>query len=184
MRFIIFGIDGDEQAVLRQAKFLGDKVPGEFDRAILEIIAEREIAEHLEECVMARGIADIVEVIMLAAGAHAFLRCCRRGIGPFLDAGEDVLELHHARIGEHERRVIARDQRRRWHDLVPVLLEIIEEGRPDFVDAAHEGHSRSGPEPKAPVSRLVLVAARPRSKDRRGFPVCHRASLARRLPNS
>jgi hypothetical protein len=37
-----------------------------------------------------------------------------------LDPGEQVLELHHARIGEHQRRVVARHQRRGRHDLVAV----------------------------------------------------------------
>ena len=76
---VVVVVDGDAQPVLRQAEFLGDQVPGEFDRERLEIVAEREIAEHLEEGVMARGIADVVEVVVLAAGAHAFLRGGRRG---------------------------------------------------------------------------------------------------------
>ena len=61
----------------RQAVLLGDQVPGELDRLLLEIVAEREVAQHLEEGVMARGVADILEVVVLAAGAHALLR--RRG---------------------------------------------------------------------------------------------------------
>ena len=104
---------------------------------ILEIVAEGEVAEHLEEGVVPGGVADIVEVVVLAAGAHAFLRRDGARIGPLLDAGEDVLELHHAGVGEHQRRVVARHERARRHDLVPVLREIIEKGRPDFVDAAH-----------------------------------------------
>ena len=71
---IVVDIDGDHQLVLRQPEFLGDQIPGELDRALLEIVAEREIAEHLEEGVVARRVADIVEVVVLAAGAHAFLR--------------------------------------------------------------------------------------------------------------
>ena len=86
---------------------------------------------------MARGIADIVEVVVLAAGAHAFLRGGGARIGPLFDAGEDVLELHHAGIGEHQGRVVARHERRRRHDFVPVAREKAEEGRPDLVDAAH-----------------------------------------------
>src|SRR2546430_3698961 len=35
---------------------------GKLDRALLEVVAEGEVAEHLEEGVMARGVADIVEV--------------------------------------------------------------------------------------------------------------------------
>ena len=59
---------------------------------------------------MPRGVADIVEVVVLAAGAHAFLRRGGAQIGALLDAGEDVLELHHAGIGEHQGRVVARHQ--------------------------------------------------------------------------
>ena len=130
-------IDGDQQPVDRQPEFLGDQVPGELDRALLEIVAEREVAEHLEEGVVARGVADIVEIVVLAAGAHAFLRGGGARVGALLEAGEDVLELHHAGIGEHQRRVVARHQRRGRHDRVAVLLEKVEERRPDLVDAAH-----------------------------------------------
>ncbi len=67
---------------------------------------------------MARGVADIIEIVVLAAGAHAFLRGDGALIGTLLDPGKHVLELHHAGIGEHQRRVVARHQRRRRHDLV------------------------------------------------------------------
>src|SRR5690606_22783475 len=50
---------------------------------------------------------------------------------------EDILELHHAGIGEHQRRVVARHERAGRHDLVAVLSEIVEESRPDFIHAAH-----------------------------------------------
>ena len=69
---------------------------------------------------MARGVADIVEVVVLAAGAHAFLRGHGARIGTLLEAGEDVLELHHAGIGEHQGRIVARHQRRRGHGRVTV----------------------------------------------------------------
>ena len=77
-RLVVVVIDGDHQPVLGEPELLGDQVPGEFDRERLEIVAEREIAEHLEEGVVARGVADVVEVVVLAAGAHAFLRGRRR----------------------------------------------------------------------------------------------------------
>ena len=73
-RLVVRVVDGDQQLVLGQPELLGDQVPGKLDRALLEIVAEGEIAEHLEEGVVARGVADIVEVVVLAAGAHAFLR--------------------------------------------------------------------------------------------------------------
>ena len=137
VRFVVIGVDGDQKLILRQRKFLGDQVPGQLDGAFLEVIAEGEVAEHLEEGVMPRGVADIVEVVVLAAGAHAFLR--RRGahVGPLLDAGEDVLELHHAGIGEHQGRVVARHQFRRRNGRMIVAHEIIEKALTDVVDAAH-----------------------------------------------
>ncbi len=136
-RLVVLGEDADYEPIDRQAELLGDEIPRKLDRAILEVIAEGEIAEHLEEGMMARGIADIVEIVVLAARAHALLRGHRACIGPLLEAGKDVLELHHAGIGEHQRRVVARHERRRRHDGMAVLREIVEKARPDLVDAAH-----------------------------------------------
>ena len=137
-RLVVVDIDGRQQLIRRHAVFLGHQIPGQLDGALLEVVAEREIAEHLEKGVVARGVADIVEVVVLAAGAHAFLRRHRARIGPLFQAGEDVLELHHAGIGEHQRRVVARHERRRRHDFVPLAREVAEEGRPDIVDAGHD----------------------------------------------
>ena len=108
---------------------------------------------------MPRGVADIVEVVVLAAGAHAFLRGGGALIGPLLDAGEDVLELHHAGIGEHQRRVVARNQRRRRHDLVAVRREIIQKRRPDFVNAAHcpSNRARTRSADILPRAKLAFV---------------------------
>src|SRR5690606_13096776 len=75
--------------------------------------------------------------VVLAAGAHAFLRRDRAAVGPLLKPGEDVLELHHAGIGEHQGRIVARHQRAGSDDLMPVAGKIVEEGRPYLVDAAH-----------------------------------------------
>ncbi len=134
---VVVDINRDQQLLGRDRVILGDQLPGERDGALLEVVAEREIAEHLEEGVVARGIADIVEVVVLAAGAHAFLRRGGAHVRALLQAGEDVLELHHAGIGEHQRRVVARHQRRGRHDLVVVAGEEIEEAFADIVDAAH-----------------------------------------------
>ncbi len=86
---------------------------------------------------MTGGVTDIVEVVMLATSAHAFLRRCRSRIRTAFQTGEDVLELYHAGIGEHQRRIVARHQRAGGHNLVSVLLEVVEEGRPNFIYTAH-----------------------------------------------
>jgi hypothetical protein len=88
---------------------------------------------------MPGGVADIVEVIVLAAGSHTFL--CGRGpaIGPPFLPGEHVLELDHAAVGEHQRRVVSRHKGRALHHGVAVPREIIEEGGADIVAAGHVG---------------------------------------------
>jgi hypothetical protein len=131
---IVLMKDGDPKLLLRQAEFLRRQPPGELDRMFLEVIAEREVAEHLEEREMARGVADIIEIVVLAAGTHALLRGDgarerRRGA-----AGEIVLELDHAGVGEHQRRVVPRHKRTGRHERMALLLEIAEKMRPDVVD--------------------------------------------------
>ena len=91
----------------------GDEVPGELDRLGLEVVAEAEVAEHLEERVVARGVADVLEVVVLAARAHAALAARGALVAALVLAEEHVLELDHAGIREQQRRVVARHERRR-----------------------------------------------------------------------
>ena len=77
-----------------------------MDRVTLEIIAEAEIAEHLEERMVTRGVADILEIVVLAAGAHATLRGGRADIRTLVETQKHVLELHHAGVGEEQRRIV------------------------------------------------------------------------------
>ena len=137
-RIVVIDVDGDQQALDRQLEFPGEQVPGKLDRVLLEIVTEGEVPEHLKEGVMAGRVADVVEVVVLAAGAHAFLRGDRARVGPLFQAGEHVLELHHPGVGEHQGRVVARHERRGRHGGVTVLFEKLDEGRPDLVNAAHE----------------------------------------------
>src|SRR5262249_56914583 len=53
--------------------FLRDELPGELDGVVLEVVAEREVAEHLEERAVAVGAPDVLEVSVLAAGAQHLL---------------------------------------------------------------------------------------------------------------
>src|SRR5262249_52265082 len=94
-RLIVVRIDGRGGLLLGETKFLGDERPSGEDRLLLEIVAKGEIAEHLEERVVAGRVANIVEIVVFAACAYAFLRGCRAFVRPRLSAGEDVLELHH-----------------------------------------------------------------------------------------
>ena len=103
--------DGREQPVRSQLPHRRQQLPRERDRFLLEVVAEREIAEHLEERVMPQRRPDVVEVVVLAADAHALLRRRRARVGALLLAEEDVLELVHPGVGEEQRRIVARHQR-------------------------------------------------------------------------
>ncbi len=125
-------VDGHPQFILGQLVYARKQIPGVVDGVALEIVAERKIAQHLEEGVVARGIADVLQVVVLATGAHAPLRSGGAFIGTRLLAEEHILELHHARIGKQQGRVVARHQRTRGHHGVPALGEKFQEPTADF----------------------------------------------------
>jgi len=124
--FVVLGVDRDPQLVGRQLQHGGEELPGVLDRVLLEIIAEAEVAQHLEEGMVARGVADVLQVVVLAAGAHAALRRHRAGVGAFVLPREHVLELHHAGIGEQQGGVVARHQRAGGNDGVALGGEEVE----------------------------------------------------------
>ena len=72
-RFVVVFVHGNPQPLGRQAESAGQEFPGKADGLALEVLAETEITEHLEKGVVPRGIADVVEVVVLAARAHAAL---------------------------------------------------------------------------------------------------------------
>jgi hypothetical protein len=81
----------------------GEKLPGPVNRFPLEVVAEREVAEHLEERVVPRRAAHVVDI----AGPQALL--AGRGPGELELAlpQEVILELVHARRREQHRRIPA-----------------------------------------------------------------------------
>jgi hypothetical protein len=81
---------------------------------------------------MARRVADRIEIVVLAAGTQAALHVDRTHEAQLLAAEEHVLELHHARIGEHQGRVVGWHQRAGGHDGVPPGTEEVEKSRADF----------------------------------------------------
>ena len=131
-------IDRGEQAIFVETELLGQQRPCIMDRLFLEVVPERKIAEHFEEGVVPRGVAHIVEVIVLAACTHALLRANCAGRRGRFEPGEDVLERHHARVDEHQRRIVMRHQWRRGDTLVIARFEEFEEGPADVVGAGHD----------------------------------------------
>jgi hypothetical protein len=138
-RLVVGVVHGHREPLRRNAPGTRQQVPRERDRAPLEIIAEAEIAQHLEERVVPRRVTHIVEVVVLATRAHALLAAHGGAVGPAFQPREHVLERHHPRIHEHERGVVLRHQRRRRHGRVPGALEVLKERSADVVGGDHGG---------------------------------------------
>ena len=117
-------VDREPQPRRIEFQNIDEQLPGKLDRVFLEIIAKRKIAEHLEKCVVPRGLSNLVEVVVLATRPHALLR--RRGahVIAFLDAQKRVFKLIHSGVGKQQRRVVRRQERRRTHGRVPLFFEI------------------------------------------------------------
>ena len=88
----------------------GDELPGERDRVLLEVLAEGEVAQHLEEGVVPPGEAHLLEIVVLAAGPDALLGGDGAAVVALLLAQEGALELHHPGVGEQEGGVVRGDQ--------------------------------------------------------------------------
>ncbi len=56
--------------------------------------------------------SHVVEVVVLAGHAHTLLRVDGAFVRPLIGAEKDILELHHARVGEQQRGVPAGHERR------------------------------------------------------------------------
>src|SRR5581483_894112 len=75
----------------------------------------------------------VLQIVVLAAGAHALLAAGGALVAALVAAGEHVLELHHAGIGEQQRRVVAGHQRAGGHHGVVLAAEILQETGAEFV---------------------------------------------------
>src|SRR5665213_1135726 len=106
--------DGEIELADRDRKpfWRSDQFPGKSDRVFFKIVAKREVAEHLEKGVMAVREANIFKIVVLAAGANAFLGRSGAPVFALLEAQKNVLELIHARIGEEQSRIAEWNQRR------------------------------------------------------------------------
>ena len=122
-RLVVVGVDGGEEALGGDAVVVGQQIPGVGDRLALEILADGEVAEHLEEGEV-RGVADGFDV----GGAEAFLHGGQPVARRLFLAEEIGDHLLHAGGGQQHGGIIARDQRGTGHAVVPVLLEVAKKG--------------------------------------------------------
>jgi hypothetical protein len=80
---------------------------------------------------MPRRPPDLLEVVVLSGHAEHALVVDGAGVAALLDAGQDVLELHHAAVREEQRLVPDRHERRTGHDLVAAFCEVVDEAAAD-----------------------------------------------------
>jgi hypothetical protein len=63
----------DPEPLRRNCVHPGHQLPGVLDRFLLEIVAEGEVAQHLEEGLVPRRAPDHLQVVVLARHAQALL---------------------------------------------------------------------------------------------------------------
>ena len=107
---VVGGVHRDPEQLRIEAPHPRHQLPRPRDRLGLEVVAEAEVPHHLEEREVPVGAADVVEVVVLAAGADALLDRDRARVRRRLVADEVGLERHHARDGE-EHGAIDRERR-------------------------------------------------------------------------
>ena len=112
--------DADPEPFGIELQVLEDELPRELDRALLEVLAEREVAEHLEERQVRPVEADLVDVGRAEALLHRRQQRRRRLLSPE--------EVRHQRLhpgGREQRRAVVgtRDQRRRRAEGMALRLE-------------------------------------------------------------
>ena len=121
------------ETLRRELPTLNEQFPGPGDRLLLEVIAKGPISQHLEEGVVVSVEPDILEVVMLAAGADALLGvgCAGGGVGAWGRAEKNRDELIHPCVCKEQVRGIGQQTRGR-DDAVLLAAEKIEEGGADL----------------------------------------------------
>ena len=136
----IAGVHADPDAVPVELEALLHELGRVRDRALLEVLPEREVAQHLEEGEVERVQPDLVDVL----GAEDLLARRRQRSRRWFET-EEVRHLRLHAGARVEGRVVvgARDQGRGRATKMGLLLEERLESLPQLGRRAHGGHSRS-----------------------------------------
>ena len=105
---VIVFIDRRVQTIFRNFHYLGQKLPAPSDGFFLEVIAKREVAEHLEEGTVTSGLAYVLDV----AGTDTFLAGRHATARRLLLTGKVRLQRCHAGIDQQQGLIALRDQRK------------------------------------------------------------------------
>jgi len=134
---LVASMHRDPDVLGLETEALSGQLPRERDSALLEVVADREVAEHLEEREVSQRVADVVDV----SAAEALLargEALGRGL---LETLEIRLQRVHPGRGEQHGRVERRGHKRAAGEvLVTALHKEVGEGGTDLVGRhAHVG---------------------------------------------
>ena len=101
--------DGDVEVLGVEADDIHEIFPCHVDGALLEVVAERPVAEHLEHRVVVGVVAYLFQVVVLTADAQTFLRVGAAARFGVFGAKDDILPLVHTSVGEHKCGVVLDD---------------------------------------------------------------------------
>ncbi len=137
----------DPEELRVEAEPLSDQLPGQLDGTLLEVVAEAEVAEHLEEGDVAAGPPDVLDVVVLAHDPHALLDRGDPRVGRVLLAQEVGQELGHAGVGEQRRPGVVGDETGAGQGDVGAVDEVARPGAPEPVGrpGRHEAPRLPGP---------------------------------------
>jgi len=96
-----------------------NELPSPDNSLALEIVAEAEVAQHLEESVV-NGVSNLVNII----SAKAFLARSNAPTGWYPIAYEVRLELHHTGRREIKRRIIGHQRIARVYEMTFALKKL------------------------------------------------------------
>ena len=116
---------------------LGKQFPGPVNGFGLEVIAEAPVAEHLEHRMVIGIVSYFLEVIVFAAHAEALLTVGGTAHLRHRIPQEDVLELVHTSVGEHQGRVIFYHHRSGRDDGMPFGFEVVKKFLTYFLGCHH-----------------------------------------------
>ena len=132
IRFVVLSKGRHPKPIFGESDCLRKEFPSEHNRVFFEVISERKVPQHLEERVMAPGISDILQIVMLPPRAQTLLNRHGPRIGACVLPKKHPLELIHPGIGKEQGGIGLRQEGGTRHRLMPVFFEISDKGQPQL----------------------------------------------------
>ena len=129
---LVAGKHGGIQTVGVQTHPLGagQEFPRPVDSLVLEVIAEREVAQHLKIGAVAGSVADVLNI----AGTDALLAGGDPVTGRLLLAGEVGLHGRHAGVDQQQRGIVLGNQGKAGQTQMVFGLKEVQEHFPQLVE--------------------------------------------------